>query len=320
MSITVLKPGVLTSVQDCGRDGWGGYGVGTAGAMDRTCLRLANALVGNGEDAAALEITASGPSLRFAQASHVALTGAECELRIDGTMVRAWQAHPVRAGSIVEIGRVQRGWRAYLALAGGLATRSVLGSSASDLNAGLGPFDGRALRAGDELAVHSGAIASGRRFTWSLDPRPWFDADPGHRLHLIRGSHHDVLDESSQRALREGEFRIASQSNRVGLRLQGPHLALRAALELVSEPVAFGSMQLPPSGQPIILMAEHPTIGGYPRIAQVAGIDLPRLVQRRPGESVRFVCIEQDEAQTRYLARERELARLLGAIAERLAP
>jgi antagonist of KipI len=164
-----------------------------------------------------------------------------------------------------------------------------------------------------------GASSTGYHQTWSLDPRPWFDPDSSHPIHLIRGRHFDVLDAASHAALFAAEFRVTADSNRVGFRLDGVRLALAAPLEIVSEPVAFGTLQLPPGGQPIALMAEHPTTGGYPRIGQVAAIDLPRLAQRRPGDPVHFREIGLDEAQTRYLRREHELARLLDAIATRLA-
>jgi len=154
--------------------------------------------------------------------------------------------------------------------------------------------------------------------TWSLDPRPWFDADPENPIRLIRGTHFDALDAASRAALFEAEFRITPDSNRVGFRLDGPRLTLSMPLELVSEPLAAGTLQLPPGGQPIALMAEHPTVGGYPRIGHVAAVDLARLAQRRPGDTVRFAAIDLDDAQTRYLERERALARMIDAIHERL--
>ena len=227
---------------------------------------------------------------------------------------------------MLALGRARDGLRGYLAISGGFAARRVLGSASTDLNAALGPFGGRALRNDDVLAVGpsenvSPQVHDGTRLPahWSLDPRPWFDADPAQPIRIVRGAHFDALNTASQRALFESTFRIASDSNRVGLRLDGAALALRAPLELVSEAVAFGTMQLPPGGQPIVLMAEHPTTGGYPRIAQVAAIDLPRLAQRRPGSSVRFAEIGLDDAQTRYLRRERALVDLIEAIARRNA-
>ncbi|MBO9662635.1 biotin-dependent carboxyltransferase family protein [Dokdonella sp.] len=325
MSVTVLKPGLLTTVQDRGRNGYGALGVGHAGPMDDVAPRLANALVGNDDDAAALEITLLGPRLRFDDDALVALTGADFDARIGDAPLAAWRTVRVRRGEILDLGRARRGARAYLAIAGGFHAPRVLGSTAVDVNARIG----RPLREGDVLATAAepriafverqrGASTSGFGPAWSLDPRPWFDTDPSAPIHLIRGRHFDALDAASRTALFDAPFRIAAESNRVGYRLDGPRLALVAALEIVSEPLAFGAVQLPPGGQPIALTAEHPVTGGYPRIGQIAAIDLPRLAQRRPGDMLRFVEIDLDEAQTRYLRREYELARLLEAVAARL--
>ncbi len=336
MSIAVLKPGLLTTVQDRGRRGYAALGVGIAGPMDDVAFRLANALVGNGIDASALELTLIGPRLRFDAAATIALTGAPFGAQIDGTPIEGWRAIDIGAGAVLDCGRARRGTRGYLAIGGGINVDAVLGSASTDVNAQLGPFDGRALREGDAFHALLGALQARPKSqranlaaaapllqmrvgnAWSIDPRPWFDPDPARPIRLIRGSHFDALDAAARAALFDAEFRIAPDSNRVGLRLKGARLGLQAPLELISEPAAFGTLQLPPGGQPIALMAEHPTTGGYPRIGQVAAIDLPRLAQRRPGDLLRFTEIDLGEAQTRYLRRERELARLIEAIAARL--
>jgi antagonist of KipI len=322
--IVVEKPGLMTTLQDRGRFGCAMLGVGRAGAMDDVAMRLANALVGNAIDAAALEITLIGPRLLFEKAATIALTGAEFSFRVDGIERPAWQALDLGAGSVVEIGRAARGARGYLAVAGAFAATPVLGSISTDVNARLGGIDGRPLREGDRLA-RADALPPPRRTAahaapshWSLDPRPWFDADGALPIRVIRGAHFDALDTASQRALFEGDFIVGNDSNRVGSRLDGTKLALSAPLDLVSEPLAIGTLQLPPGGAPIALMAEHPTVGGYPRIGHVAIIDLPRLGQRRPGDRVRFAPIDLDAAQTRYLEREDAIDRLVGAIRERL--
>lgn len=317
MSLVVLKPGLLSTLQDGGRRNGAALGVGRAGAMDEIALRLANALLGNDEDAAALEISVLGPRLRFEADTLIALAGADFDATLDARPLAAWRAQPVAAGSVLDCGRARRGARACLAVAGGFSVERVLGSASTDVNARLGPFGGRPLARGDVLPFTRKPLPLPP--TWSLDPRPWFDPDPASPIRLIRGARFDALDAASRAALFGAEFRIGADSNRVGFRLDGPRLALAAALELVSAPVAFGSVQLPPGGQPIALMAEHPTTGGYPCIGQVAAIDLPRLAQRRPGDRVCFAPIDLDDAQTRYLARERELARLIERIALRLA-
>jgi antagonist of KipI len=318
VSVGVLKPGLLTTLQDRGRHGYAAFGVGHAGPMDEVAPRLANALVGNADDAVVLEITLVGPRLRFDASAVIALAGADFDTRLDGAAFAGWRATPIPAGAVLEVGRARRGARAYLAVAGGFRSARLLGSAATDVNAGLGA----PLRGGEVLAVgeRSHAPAVRHRPAWSLDPRPWFDADPRHPIRLLRGRHFDALDARSRAALYGASFRLASDSNRVGYRLDGERLALAAPLEIVSEPLAFGTVQLPPGGQPIALMAEHPVTGGYPRVAQVAAVDLPRLAQRRAGEALRFVEIGLDEAQTRYLRRESELARLLEAIATRIQP
>ena len=308
MSVEILRTGVLTTLQDRGRPGSAMLGVGTAGAMDDVALRLANALVGNASGAAALEITLIGPRLRFDAAATIALTGAE------HPGVPMWRAVRIDAGSVLDLGHARHGARAYLAIAGGFAVEHVLGSASTDVNAQLG---GRPLREGDRLAVGD-AHPRESDASWSLDPRPWFDADPATPIRLIRGAHFMALDAASRTALFGREFRIASDSNRVGFRLDGPRLTLSAPLELISEPLAAGTLQLPPGGQPIALMAEHPTVGGYPRIGHVAAVDLALLAQRRPGDTVRFAEIDLDDAQTRYLEREHALAGLIEAIHERL--
>ena len=308
MTVEIVRPGLLTTLQDRGRSGWAMLGVGTAGAMDDVALRLANALVGNPPGASALEITVIGPRLRFDEAATIALTGAE------HPDVPMWRAVRVDAGSVLDFGNARHGARAYLAIAGGFAVEHMLGSASTDVNAKLG---GRPLREGDRLVIGDSHPTESHP-AWSLDPRPWFDADPATPIRLIRGAHFEALDGASRIALFEREFRIAADSNRVGYRLDGPRLALSAPLELVSEPLAAGTVQLPPGGQPIALMAEHPTVGGYPRIGHVAAVDLALLAQRKPGDTLRFAEIGLDDAQTRYLERERALALLIEAIHERL--
>lgn len=332
MTIEVLRPGVLTTLQDRGRHGCAMLGVGRAGAMDDAAMRLANALAGNVDGAPVLEITLSGPTLRFDASAAIALTGAEFSLRIDGTAAPMWQRVAVEAGRVLEIRAARRGARAWLAVEGGFAADAVLGSVSTDVNARLGGLDGRALRERDRLALGTARLRAGDGVApaapidvpvalpshWSLDPRPWFAADAATPIRVMRGTHFEALDAASRRALFEGEFRLGADSNRVGFRLDGPRLALTVPIEMVSEPLAVGTLQLPPGGQCIALMAEHPTVGGYPRIGQIAAIDLPRFAQRRPGDRVRFAEIGLDEAQTRYLEREHALARLIEAIGERL--
>lgn len=321
MSIEVLAPGLLTSVQDAGRRGHTALGVGHAGAMDPVALRLANILVDNVDNAATLEMTLRGPRLRFDHDTLIAITGAPIEAQCGGEPLPLWCPLAIRAGSELVLGGMHHGSRSYLAVGGGLGIDPVLGSRSSDLNAGLGAnplatADTFATTAANreiaralwhELDVNTRAFAAPK---WALDPQPWFDAHPQQPIRIIAGTQFSHLDEASQRALFATDFRIGAESNRVGYRLTGATLQLRAPLELVSAGVVPGTVQLPAGGDPIVLMAEAPTCGGYPRIAQVISVDLPRLAQRRPGDLLRFAETSLDDAQTRYLEREQALVRI----------
>lgn len=322
MSVTVIKPGLLSTLQDAGRPGHAALGVGRAGAMDWPAWRLANALVGNAGHEAAIEFTLVGPTLRFERATLIALTGGTCDARVDQQMLDGWRACIVPAGSVLALGGMRRGCRGYLAVHGGFDVPPILGSRSTDLHARLGACDGRALQAGDVIATGAkawpGAGRERRCLPWSLDPRPWLD-DAERPLALLRGHHFNQLDDASQRALFQAAFNVSKDSNRTASRLDGARLALQAPLELISEATLPGTVQLPPSGQPIVLQAEAPVTGGYPRIGQLAAVDLPRLAQRRPSDAVCFRESTLDEAMRRLSERQRRLQRLLGYIAQRLA-
>ena len=329
MSALVLKAGLLSTLQDSGRPGHAALGVGRAGAMDLPAWQLANALVGNAAGEAALEFTLVGPTLRFDSAVTIALTGAVPDARVGEQRLPGWTGCRLPAGSVLRLGGMAQGCRGYLAISGGFAAAPVLGSRSTDLHAGLGPFDGRALREGDPLVIGDSASRQAWPSTdqlhvlpWSLDPRPWFDPLPTPdqaALALLPGTHTEQLEATSLQALYGQPFKISKDANRTASRLDGHHLKLRQPLELVSEAALPGTVQLPPSGQPIVLLAEAPVTGGYPRIGQLAAIDLPRLAQRRPGDTVCFRACTLEQAQQRLAAQRQRLGRLLAAIARRLA-
>lgn len=328
MSIEVNKPGLLTIPQDRGRTGYAHLGVGCAGAFDLPALRLANALSGNQPDACALEITLLGPMLKFHADAWIALTGAPVAAQVDEQPVSMWAPIFVRRGSTLAFGAMGQGCRAYLAVHGGFDFEPVLGSRSFDVNAALGPI-GRPLRSGDVLKVRE--AGDGKRETanhdrnrqrpnpqWTIDPRPWFDVDQGLPLRLFPGTHAHLLDAKSRGLLYTQSFRIAADSNRVGCRLEGEPLELAEPVEMVSEACVAGTVQLPPSGQPIALGVEHPVSGGYPRIGQIAAADLPRLAQRRPGDALRFAPCTLEEAQRALREREQQLREMETIIANRL--
>ncbi len=423
-AIAVLKPGLQTTLQDLGRPGYQQYGVTAGGAMDAYALRAANLLAGNAESEAALEITLTGPVLCFERELRIALTGADLAPTIGGEPLPMWRPVTVRAGAVLEFGTAVQGCRAYLALAGGFGAPEALSSRSTDLRAGLGGLEGRALRAGDVLHART-PTAAARPASGEIGPEANFAAAAWHAAHgyiagladwagfpaaavpaatpaapaeaaaafapaqatafapaqsaasdepgrfgaaaskparavaagsaaarsvsasesvcssgpaaaalsdpsrsaagqsaaastaavrFTRGTHYVLFDEASREALIVAAFGVTPQSDRMGCRLSGPTLGLEQPLEPISEAVAPGTVQVPPDGRPIVLTADRQTTGGYPRIAQIAAVDLRVVAQLRPGQSVRFVEISLEEAERLYMEREREMERLRIAV------
>jgi antagonist of KipI len=316
VSIRVLRPGLLTTLQDHGRHGLQHVGLCPGGAMDPVALALANALVGNEEGEAALEITVIGPELSFEEDTLVAVCGAEFKGAFPHN-------RPVlaRAGTRFNVGRAVRGARAYLAVAGGFAVEPVLGSRSTYLPGRFGGFDGRALKHGDELPLRDPGAAA--RFVrqkkthddtvkWSAPPHTLPDREPI-LVHVLEGQHFASFDSNAQRAFFDTVWKIAPESNRMGFRLAGPALVRSEQNEILSGPTTLGSIQVPANGTPIALMADHQTTGGYPRIAEIVSADVPRLAQLAPGGTVHFTrCDLGMAAELRHHGKARLEAALRG--------
>lgn len=297
----VLQPGVLTTIQDLGRSGWQRHGLGTAGAMDRFSLQVANLLVGNPRGEAALEIGLGGLRLRCLKDWVVAIAGADL-----GAGLPLWKSLRVRAGEELFFKSALRGAWAYLALAGGVEARSVLGSKSTCLRAKLGGFGGRAAVKGDLLPAGSpGPMArEGRAIVPSEIP----DYAEPVVVSVILGPQDDLFQEASLQTFLNASFDVTPQSNRMGYRLAGPALRHRGEADVLSDAVATGSIQVPADGQPIVLMADRQTTGGYAKIATVASADLPAMAQLRPGAKVSFRSVTVDEAQDRAVEVEKTLS------------
>jgi antagonist of KipI len=315
-AIEVLKPGLLTSVQDLGRPGRAAIALSRGGAADRRAMSLANVLVGNAPGAAGLEMTGPGPALRVEADAWIACVGARRPCRVaraddggPGQPIPANRPVFVPAGSTLRWAAPEAGWRSWLAVAGGIALPEVLGSRSAHLAAALGPAR---LAAGDRLPLAPDAAGLARARASAVlrrpDPaagRPWpswlLPEDlpptwPEIALPVIAGRHFGLLTPAARRALLETRWRVGAQSNRQGLRLEGEPLDTRGLPQLASEPVAFGTVQLPPAGLPVVLMVEHQTTGGYPRVLEAATAAEPLLAQAAPGCRVRFELVELDEA------------------------
>lgn len=284
--IEVLSPGPLTTIQDLGRAGWAHLGISRSGAADRAALRLANRLAGNPEGAAALETSLQGPRLRAHADTTVVLAGAPCDARVEGTELVMHVATPVRAGQELVIGRAVRGVRTYIAFAGGIDVEPVLGSRCTDTLGGLGPPP---LRRGDRLALGPADVPPPPVDAVPVDAASAEDPPGVLAAALLLGPRDDWFDPDDVAALRARPYTVTAASNRVGARLEGEPLRWVRDAELRSEGIVPGAVQVPPSGLPIVLLADHPTTGGYPVIGVVPARDLDRVAQLRPGARLRLV-------------------------------
>ncbi|WP_207631356.1 MULTISPECIES: biotin-dependent carboxyltransferase family protein [unclassified Actinopolyspora] len=279
--LRVLSTGPLATVQDLGRAGAGDIGVGVSGAADRGSLRLANRLVGNREEAAAIEITLGGLALCARRALTVAVTGADCPIAVDGRGGAVNTVLRVPAGAELTTGAPERGSRAYLAVRGGVDVEPVLGSRSTDTLSGLGPDP---LRAGDLLPVGSPPADFPVVDAAPVPGPPAGDLE----LTVVPGPRADWFTEGALSTLFSGTYRVTPRSDRVGMRLDGPLLERAGAGELPSEGMVSGALQVPPSGEPTLFLADHPVTGGYPVIAVVRSADVDRAAQARPGQRLRF--------------------------------
>lgn len=299
--IEVQSPGLLTTVQDLGREGFGPMGISPSGAADAVALRLGNRLAGNAEGAAALEMTLVGGAFIFPQGATIALAGSDFGATLDGTAIGLWASAQVQPGQALRMGATHSGARCYLCVQGGIAVEPLLDSASTHLVSGLGGFEGRALRRGDILRI---GPATGPFRKHTLAPQALERLSPRKVLRVTAGPQSDWFPELSQRAFYAGAYRVAEESNRMGLRLEGAPVLAESGREMITEGVPLGAVQVPAGGQPIILFVEQQTTGGYPKIAGVISADLHSVGQLRPRDEIRFERVEFDTAQS--LLREQE--------------
>jgi antagonist of KipI len=292
MGLTVVRPGMLTTVQDLGRWGLQGSGVPVAGPMDAYSHMLANRLVGNPDDAAALEITLMGPELEADADALCVLSGARFDANVAGYDVDPLRPFVVAKGERVRFGTRRAGARATFAVRGGFDVPLVFGSRATSVAARVGPFGGRPLRAGDVLPVGSASVHAALPVGVPLT----LPVGGGTRLRVVRGPHDAMFRPEAVAALTASRFVITPQSNRMGYRLEGPPLVHAGPTDILSDATPIGSLQVPPSGQPILLMADRQTTGGYPKIATVITADLPIAGQLAPGDWIEFIECTREQA------------------------
>jgi antagonist of KipI len=303
--IEVQKPGLLTTVQDLGREGFGPMGVSPSGAADAIALRIGNRLVGNAQGAAGLEMTLLGGAFGFSEGAVIALTGSDFGAMLDGAPVELWSSLEVRRGQTLRMGPTRSGARGYLCVRGGIAVEPFLRSASTHILSGLGGYEGRALQNGDVL--HCGAaVLHFRKKT--VAPQALQRLSPHKVLRVTAGPQSDWFPASSQDRFYASAYRVAEESNRMGLRLEGAPIPMRTGGEMISEGVALGAIQITEGGQPIILFVEQQTTGGYRKIANVISADLFCVGQLRPRDEIRFEQIEMDAARELLIEQEKLLA------------
>jgi antagonist of KipI len=306
--IEVRAPGLLTTVQDLGREGFGPMGVSPSGAADPVALRIGNRLVGNAEGAAGLEMTLLGGTFVFPERAVVALTGANFGATLDNGTMEMWSSVEVQPGQTLRMGPTRAGARCYLCVKGGIDVKLFLGSASTHLLSGLGGFEGRALRKGDVLRIRA-ANGGFRTFRKTkVAGRALEKLSPRKIFRVTAGPQSDWFTEEVQKVFYGNTFRVAEESNRMGLRLEGAAISTPFGGEMISEGVSLGAVQISASGLPIILFVEQQTTGGYPKIANVISADLSSLGQLRPRDEIRFERVELDTARALLMEQEKLLA------------
>jgi antagonist of KipI len=304
--IPVQEPGLFTTVQDLGREGFGPLGVSPSGAADAISLRMGNQLVGNADGASGLEMTLLGGTFVFPEGALLALTGSDFGATLDGKPVELWTSFDAKPRQTVRLGPTRSGARCYLCVRGGIEVKLFLGSASTHILSGLGGHQGRPLRKGDVLNIGSlnkeSATASVRKKT--LPARVLEQLSPRKVLRVTPGPQSHWFPEPAQRIFYASAYRVAEESNRMGLRLEGAPIPAPAGGRMISEGVALGAVQVPEGGLPIILFVEQQTTGGYPKIANVISADFQSLGQLRPRDDIRFEQVDGETA--RALLRQQE--------------
>lgn len=293
-AVKVISPGALTTVQDAGRFGFLQSGISVSGVMDSYSHRAANLLVDNPQEEAVLEVTLMGPVLEFQCSTRIAVTGAMMQPKLNDQPVPMWQTIPVGEGDRLSFSGIQGGCRAYIAFAGGLDVSVIMGSKSTNLKAQMGGFEGRMLKRDDVVPLKA---PSGEAKLWAASEE-WIPKFPTQiTLRAVLGPQEDLFTEEGIASFLNTEYLVTPANDRMGYRLEGEEITHKAGADIVSDGIVMGAVQVPSSGQPIILMADRQTTGGYTKIATVVTADLPLLAQAQAGTKIRFQQVSVEEAQ-----------------------
>lgn len=328
MDVEVLHAGMFTTVQDLGRSYYQQFGVPVGGAMDKNALRLINMLVGNEENEAGLEMTILGPKLLIKKTTLLAIGGVDMEPLLNGERIPLWRPILAEEGSMLCFGKVKNGCRAYVTFAGGIHIEGTLGSKSTYIRAAIGGIEGRMLKKGDCFQIGTYSEMANRfiqdlqkderiktKWVISNSVLPKYKKHP--KLRVIVDFEYDQFKEESRKVFFTKEYKVSNYADRMGYRVEGEVLNRIEEKEILSSPVTFGTIQVPNGGQPIILMADRQTTGGYPRMGNIISVDLPLLAQLKPGDYVSFEKITLEEAEQLYIEQEINMNLLKKSIALR---
>ncbi|MGP2420837.1 biotin-dependent carboxyltransferase family protein [Bacillus sp. FH] len=315
MDVEVLHAGMFTTVQDLGRSHYQQYGVPVGGAMDQSALRMINMLVGNEENEAALEMTIMGPKLLIKKTTLLAIGGADMEPLLNGERIPLWRPILAEEGSMLCFGKVKSGCRTYVTFAGGIHIDRTMGSKSTYIRAAIGGIEGRMLKKGDYFQIGVQPEMANRfvqdlqkderiKTKWAISNSilPKYKKHP--KLRVIADFEYNQFTEESKKAFFTKEYKVSNYADRMGYRVEGEILNRAVEKEILSSSVTYGTIQIPNGGQPIILMADRQTTGGYPRMGNIISVDLPLLAQLKPGDYVSFENITLEEAEQLYIEKE----------------
>jgi biotin-dependent carboxylase-like uncharacterized protein len=305
MGIRILKGGMMTTVQDLGRTGYQKQGFSVAGVMDVRSFKIANLLLDNPENEAVLEISLIGPTLEFTSATIIAITGGDFQPTVNGEPVPMYTALYINKGDILKFGSARTGSRGYIAFSSYLDIPVVMGSRCTNMKSSIGGFKGRKLQAGDYLGFRIKRRYLPFFLSRKLDINEFDQMEA--ELRVVMGPQDDRFTKQGIETFLNSEYTVTSDFDRMGCRLEGPFIAAKGSSDIISDGIAFGAIQVPSHGKPIILLSDRQTTGGYPKIATVASVDIPKLVQRKIDDKIRFRAITVQEAQKLYLDEMKEL-------------
>ena len=296
-ALEFLSPGIMTSIQDLGRYGYGRYGVAPSGALDSYALRIANLLVGNSEDQACLETMLMGPGIKVLTDVVIAVTGGDLQPKKNRQPIEMWRPHAFKKNDVLSFGNAVKGFRAYIAVAGGISLSRVMDSRSTNLSSGFGGNLGRTLKKDDILLAGEEPRELGKGASRGFKPDWIPQYSDQWRLRVIWGPQDDHFPENSRQVFLKGVYAMSQDSDRTGIRLEGPEVVCRQDIEasIISEGVISGSIQIPGDGKPIIILGETVT-GGYRKIATIISADLPALGQIKPGDGIQFETVSLEEA------------------------